>query len=273
MAVKEQEKQERLEAYLKQLGSVLLAYSGGVDSTYLMHEAHKVLGDKAMAVTMSLASVPEREIEDARNQAEEEGIRYEVIKLNQFLIKGFASNPPDRCYICKKALFSHLVEKARKEGFAAVIDGTNENDIHEYRPGLRALAELGIKSPLRQAGLTKQDIRVLSKEAGLPTWSKPSFACMATRFPYNEEITPEKLKRLEKAEQYLYDHDFAQFRVRTHGDLARIEVPVSDLPKIMALREGIVKAFKQYGYTYVSLDLEGYRSGSMDEEREKQEQS
>lgn len=193
-----QKKQDHLEAYLKQLGSVVLAFSGGVDSTYLMHEARKVLGDRAMAVTMNLASVPEREVADAIEYCRREGIRQEVVKMDQFGIEGFAENPSNRCYLCKHFLFSSLKKIAEKEGFAYVIDGTNLNDASQYRPGLKALGELGIRSPLRHAGLYKADIRALSKEAGLPTWSKPSFACMATRFPYGETITEDKLSMVEK---------------------------------------------------------------------------
>lgn len=259
------EKQNKLEDYLKELGSVLLAYSGGVDSTYLMHEAHKVLGDKALAVTMNIASVPEREIAGARKHAKDEGIRYEVMKLDQFGIDGFSENPENRCYFCKKTLFTMLKDKAKEEGISYVIDGTNQDDTRQYRPGLKALEELGVKSPLRYAGLHKTEIRALSKAAGLPTWSQPSFACMATRFPYHEKITDEKLHRVEQAEQFFYNHRFKQWRVRSQGDLARIEVLPEELMKVMALREALVPYFKKIGFTYVTLDLEGYRSGSMDE--------
>ena len=252
-----QKKQDHLEAYLKQLGSVVLAFSGGVDSTYLMHEAQKVLGDRAMAVTMNLASVPEREVADAIAYCRREGIRQEVVKMDQFGIEGFAENPSNRCYLCKHFLFSSLKKIAEKEGFAYVIDGTNLNDASQYRPGLKALAELGIRSPLRHAGLY---------EAGLPTWSKPSFACMATRFPYGETITEEKLAMVEKAEDFLFAKGFKQFRVRLHeGNMARIEVPKEDLWKLFRMHEELVRTFKALGFAYVTMDLEGYRMGSMDE--------
>lgn len=261
-----QKKQNHLDEYLKQLGSVVLAFSGGVDSTYLMHEARKVLGDRAMAVTMNLASVPEREVADAIEYCQKEGIRQEVVKMDQFKIEGFAENPANRCYLCKYFLFSSLKKIAEKEGFAHVIDGTNLNDASQYRPGLKALSELGIKSPLRHAGLYKADIRALSKEAGLPTWSKPSFACMATRFPYGETITEEKLSMVERAEDYLFDKGFKQFRVRLHeGNMARIEVLPEDLWKLFRLHDEVTRTFKALGFAYVTMDLQGYRMGSMDE--------
>lgn len=261
-----QKKQDHLEAYLKQLGSVVLAFSGGVDSTYLMHEARKVLGDRAMAVTMNLASVPEREVADAIAYCKKEGIRQEVVKMDQFGIEGFAENPSNRCYLCKHFLFSSLKKIAEKEGFAYVIDGTNLNDASQYRPGLKALGELGIRSPLRHAGLYKADIRALSKEAGLPTWSKPSFACMATRFPYGETITEDKLSMVEKAEDFLFSEGFKQFRVRLHeGNLARIEVLPEDLWKLFRIHEEVVRTFHSLGFSYVTMDLQGYRMGSMDE--------
>lgn len=261
-----QKKQNHLEEYLKQLGSVVLAFSGGVDSTYLMHEARKVLGDRAMAVTMNLASVPEREVADAIEYCQKEGIRQEVVKMDQFKIEGFAENPANRCYLCKHFLFSSLKKIAGKEGFAHVIDGTNLNDASQYRPGLKALSELGIKSPLRHAGLYKADIRALSKEAGLPTWSKPSFACMATRFPYGETITEEKLSMVERAEDFLFDKGFKQFRVRLHeGNMARIEVLPEDLWKLFRLHDEVTRTFKALGFAYITMDLQGYRMGSMDE--------
>ena len=261
-----QKKQNHLEEYLKQLGSVVLAFSGGVDSTYLMHEARKVLGDRAMAVTMNLASVPEREVADAMEYCQKEGTRQEVVKMDQFKIEGFAENPANRCYLCKHFLFSSLKKIAEEEGFAHVIDGTNLNDASQYRPGLKALSELGIKSPLRHAGLYKADIRALSKEAGLPTWSKPSFACMATRFPYGETITEEKLSMVERAEDFLFEKGFKQFRVRLHeGNMARIEVLPEDLWKLFRLHDEVTRTFKALGFAYVTMDLQGYRMGSMDE--------
>lgn len=259
-------KQDILEAYLQGLGSVVLAFSGGVDSTYLLHEAVKVLGDKAMAVTMNLASVPEREVADAIEFCEKEGISQKVISLDQFKIAGFAENPENRCYLCKHFLFSTLKQLAIEEGFDYIIDGTNMNDATQYRPGLKALAELDVKSPLRYAEMTKADIRELSREAGLPTWSKPSFACMATRFPYGQTITEDKLKMVEKAENYLFSKGFKQLRVRIHdGNMARIEVLPEELLKLFGIHNEVQRTLKNLGFTYVTMDLEGYRMGSMDE--------
>ena len=261
-----QHKQDILEAYLQGLGSVMLAFSGGVDSTYLLHEARKMLGDKAMAVTMNLASVPEREVADAIDFCQKEGIRQKVISMDQFKIEGFAENPENRCYLCKHFLFSTLKKLAVEEGFDYVIDGTNLNDASQYRPGLKALAELDIKSPLRYAELYKADIRELSREVGLPTWSKPSFACMATRFPYGQTITADKLSMVEKAEDYLFSKGFKQFRVRLHdGNMARIEVLPEDFLKLFGIHNEVTRIFKNLGFTYVTMDFVGYRMGSMDE--------
>lgn len=259
------DKETALRSCLKELGSVALAFSGGVDSTYLLHTAKSVLGDHVMAVTMHLASVPAREVAEAKEFCAKEGIRQEVISLDQFQIEGFRENPENRCYLCKHFLFSQLKQLAAKEGFRYVADGTNLNDASQYRPGLPALAELGIVSPLRKVGLYKADIRALSKAAGLSTWSKPSFACLATRFPYGDTITEKKLRMVESAENFLFDRGFTQLRVRMHGDLARIEVKPEEMDHLVALRKEVSAYFKILGFDYITMDLVGYRMGSMDE--------
>ena len=268
-----QKKQDDLEAYLKELGSVMLAFSGGVDSTYLMHEAHKVLGDKAMAVTMNLASVPEREVADAMEYCTKEGIRQKVIKMDQFAIEGFAENPTNRCYLCKHELFEKIWEIARENGMNAVAEGSNMDDNGDYRPGLIAVKELGVSSPLRQAELYKEEIRELSKKMGLPTWDKQSFACLSSRFVYGETISEKKLGMVDKAEQLLLDMGFHQVRVRIHGNIARIEVLPDEITKIVeeGNRTKIANQLKEYGFDYVTLDLLGYRTGSMNETLDEKE--
>ena len=257
-------KQKTLEAHLKTLGSAAVAFSGGVDSTFLLHEACKVLGDQAVAVTMKLNSVPAREIEESKDFCTSRGIRQVIVERDQFAAPGFADNPKDRCYWCKTYLFSSLGELAKEHQIAYIIDGTNFSDTKGYRPGLKALAELGVVSPLKEAALTKEEIRLLSEKEGLPTWNKPSFACLATRFPYGARITEEKLHAVEAAEQLLFDLGFPQFRVRCHGDIARIEVLPAQLPKLVENREAVIARFHALGFRYVTMDLEGFRSGSMD---------
>ncbi len=260
-----QDKQKKLYEILGAFDRVAVAFSAGVDSTFLLKSAHDVLGDRVLAVTGRTVSSPQREIQEAIAFCKSAGIRHIVMDVDQMSIRGFADNPSDRCYHCKKALFSGFMDTAAKQGFAPLIEGTNADDAPDDRPGMRALQELGVRSPLREAGLTKPNIRALSKEAGLPTWDKPSFACLATRIPFGEPITPQKLAVIDEAEQTLFDHGFRQVRVRMHGKIARIEIEPSQFQKIIEpeLRQQIDRKLTALGFSYVTLDLGGFSSGSM----------
>ena len=258
-------KLERLRKLLRETGGIAIAFSSGVDSTFLLKVAHEELGERVVAVTARSYSFPKREQDEAAAFCAREGIRHIVVDSEELAIPGFQQNPPNRCYLCKKELFTKILEIAKSEGLSAVAEGSNMDDLGDYRPGLQAIRELGIRSPLREVGLTKNEIRDLSRRMGLPTWNKPSFACLASRFPYGEEITEERLGRVERAEQFLLDLGFGQVRVRSHGDLARIELCTADIPKAVEQREKIHASLKEFGFAYVAIDLLGYRTGSMNE--------
>ena len=260
-------KLEYLKEYLKGLGSVAVAFSSGVDSTFLLKVAHDVLGDKAIAITAQSCSFPKRELNEAKAFCEKEGIQHVICQSEELEIEGFSKNPPNRCYLCKKELFEKIGDIAKKNGIEYIAEGSNMDDNGDYRPGLQAVAELGIKSPLRASKLNKADIRALSKDLGLPTWNKQSFACLSSRFVYGETISEEKLIMVDKAEQLLLDMGFHQVRVRIHGTIARIEILPEEFPKLVeeTKRNLITKSFKEYGFTYVTMDLTGYRTGSMNE--------
>ncbi len=249
--------------------SVLVAFSGGVDSSFLLKVAHDVLGERVTAATATAPTYPERELEEAKAIASLIGTRHIIVESNELEIPEFSKNDYRRCYYCKGELFGKLKGLAKEMGLRYVADGTNQDDLKDYRPGRKAAEDLAIRSPILEAGLTKEAIRRLSRSLGLPNWDRPSFACLSSRFPYGTEITPERLNQVAACEDYLRELGFNQFRVRYHGEIARIEVHSEEIARFndKELRKKVVDIFKKNGFTYITLDLQGYRTGSMNEAR------
>ena len=254
------EKLERLRNYLRELGSVAVAFSGGVDSTFLLKVAHDTLGDRAIALTAASKFIPQSELDATKKFCAENGIRQIIFDADVLNVEGVKENPVNRCYLCKRALFENFLRLAKDK---ILVEGSNTDDASDYRPGMKALAELNVKSPLREAGLSKSEIRELSRAMNLPTWNKPSMACLASRIPYGEPLTEKKLSQVEAAEEFLLNAGFKQLRARVHGKIARIEVLPEDFPMLLNLREKISARLKDLGFDYVTLDLQGYRTGSL----------
>lgn len=259
-------KYKNLQSRLQSLEGIAVAYSGGADSTFLLHVASNILADRVLAVTVVSPTFPSGEREAALEFTRRQGIEHHIIELDQFAVEGFADNRADRCYLCKRAYYPQMLSLAGEHGIITVADGSNADDEKDFRPGMRAVREWGVISPLQEAGLTKTEIRELSRAMGLPSWDKHNESCLATRIPYGEKITPDKLKRVDGAEQYLRGLGFRQVRVRCHGETARIEVDAKERIRFdEQLMDEVHDFLRSLGFAYVTLDLRGYRTGSLNE--------
>lgn len=261
-------KYDNLKNMLNDMGELVIAYSGGVDSTFLLKVASDVLGkENVLAVTSSSETYPKKQLEEAEELAKLMGVEHLIIYTSELENDKFAQNDKLRCYYCKHELFSEVIRLAEDQGYKYVADGSNYDDhLHDYRPGIKAAAELEVRSPLKEAEFSKEDIRIISKKLDLPTWNKASFACLSSRFPYGDKITADNLNKVDQAEEFLQQYSFNQLRVRHHDDnTARIEVMPEDMPLLLEYREEIVNHLKDIGYIYITMDIEGYRTGSMNE--------
>lgn len=266
MEEEREKKLTKLRAILKEMQGAVVAFSGGVDSTFLLKMAVTELGmGKVLAVTGQSSTYPAWEFAEAQQLAQTLGVRQRIVATEELENDEFAANPPERCYFCKQELFARLRRIAGEEGASHILDGTNLDDLGDFRPGRKAAQELGVRSPLLEAGLTKEDIRFYSREMGLATWDKPACACLASRFPYGTKITRKKLRQVEEGEDYLRSLGFRQFRLRHHGNLVRIEIDRKQMSLMLASAGEVARALKRHGFNYVTMDLEGYRPGSMNE--------
>jgi uncharacterized protein len=265
------EKKQKLYDILAEMDQAIVAFSAGIDSTFVLACAKEVLGDRVLAVTAASETFPERELQEAIELAKWLGVRHEVIEIKEMENPNFVANNPDRCYHCKAGLYSRLTALAKERGIRYVLDGANMDDLGDYRPGRKAAADYQIRSVLQEAGLYKEELRHLAKEMGVPNWDKPSFACLSSRIPYGELITLEKVGQLDRGEERLRRFGFKQLRIRHHGEIARIEVLPEEFPKAIEYAAQITAILKEEGFAYVTLDLQGYRSGSMNETLKKKE--
>ena len=263
-----EEKTKKLRRIIRDMGSAAVAFSGGVDSTFLLKVTHDELGDHCAAITAYAEFMPAHEFDEARAFCEEYGIRQIPFRHGEMEDERFLANTPERCYYCKKGFLEEILRITENNHLQYVVEGSNMDDENDFRPGSRALRELGIRSPLKEVGFSKEEIRECSRQMGLPTWNKPSFACLASRIPYGERITPEKLHMIEQAEDYLRVRGFRQYRVRMQGNTARIEVPPEDIPRFCesGLRKAVADRLHEIGFSYIAVDLEGYRTGNLNRE-------